>query len=71
MTTPSQSELKTKYFALMERAVQIGLLFPDINNIDPSNPEAIAEVAILLKEFNKVNDEINSIMEIIEAQCLH
>jgi len=62
MTAPL-AERKAKYFALMQRSITIGLLFPKPEDVDPDDPVAMAEVTVLLREFNKVNDEMQEIVD--------
>jgi hypothetical protein len=66
MTTPS-SESRAKFRKLLQRAIQIAVLFPDPENIDPSEETAIAEVKMLLTEFNKVDSEMREMLE----KCSH
>jgi hypothetical protein len=61
------TELRARYFSLMRRAVQIGALLPNPATIDPDNPADLADVSIILAEFNKVNDEMNQIAGVING----
>jgi hypothetical protein len=58
MMAISSSEAQAKFRRLMQRAVQITALLPDPENIDPDDPAVLAEVKMVLAEFDKVNSEI-------------
>jgi hypothetical protein len=46
------SDDRAAFFALMERAVRIGTLLPGIEDVDVDDPVAIAELKLILAEFN-------------------
>ncbi|MDA9405573.1 hypothetical protein XH80_01920 [Bradyrhizobium sp. CCBAU 45384] len=48
MTTDNRAE----FFALIERANRIGALLPEPEEIDVDDPAAVAEVKLVLSEFN-------------------
>ena len=58
MAISSSPEAQAKFRNLMQRAVQITALLPDPENIDPDDPAALADVKMVLAEFDKVNSEI-------------
>jgi hypothetical protein len=66
---PSRSELKSRYFALMRRAVHVLSLLPDPETCDTSDAAVMADVTMLLSEFNKVDAEMNEILT--AAKCVH
>lgn len=74
MTTPSLPELRTRYFALMKRSVQILSLLPDPDEIDLTDARSLAhataDVKMVLAEFNKVSAELDQIGEAV-ASCSH
>jgi hypothetical protein len=58
----SLEERRARYFQLMQRSITIGLLFPKPEDVDPDDPVAMAEVTVLLREFNKCNDEMEELV---------
>mgnify|MGYP005827032565 CR=1 FL=1 len=44
---------ESEFMRLVERAVRIGALFPDIEDIDLGDPAALAELRMILDEFDK------------------
>ena len=59
----SSSDLKSRYFALMQRAVDVLALLPDPETIDTSDEAVMADATMLLAEFNKIDDEMNEIVK--------
>jgi hypothetical protein len=56
MTT--KDKLKKEYFDLMRRSVQLGAQFPHPDDVDLNDPKAVASVMVLLRESEKVKDEM-------------
>jgi len=65
----SSLELKAKYFALMQRAVDVLRLLPDPEIIDTSDEGVMADATMLLAEFNRIDDEMNEIVMVMK--CFH
>jgi hypothetical protein len=63
----SSLELKAKYFALMQRAVDVLALLPDPETIDTSDEAVMADATMLLAEFNKIDDEMNEIVMVMKC----
>jgi len=59
----SSSDLKSRYFALMQRAVDVLALLPDPETSDTSDEAVMADATMLLAEFNKIDDEMNEIVK--------
>lgn len=55
---------KAQFFALMERFNQLGCLLPAEDDLDLSNPAAVAEARIVLKEMDRVKAEMDGLMKL-------
>jgi hypothetical protein len=51
-----------KFQSLMERMNQLGQLLPAAEDIDLDDPNKVAEVQIVLDEFNKAKAELDAFL---------
>jgi hypothetical protein len=54
--------MDAKLQSLMERMNQLGQLFPDLDDIDLEDANQVAEVQIVLDEFNKAKAELDAFL---------
>ena len=58
---PNEDDRKRKYFALMERYNQLGLLLPAPDAFDPTDAAALVEARMVIAEMNKVRAEMEAL----------
>jgi hypothetical protein len=54
---------KAEFFATMARIIQLGVLLPKAETLDPANAAQIAEAEIILAELRKAQAELGRMME--------
>jgi hypothetical protein len=63
MGVKPEAERKAEFFAAMRRCVEVGLLLPKADSLDPADPATIAEAEIILAEMQKAKAELYGMME--------
>jgi hypothetical protein len=56
-------KMDEKFHAIMERMCRLGQLIPDIDDIDTDDDEQMAEVRIVIAEFQKTHAELYACMK--------
>jgi hypothetical protein len=54
---------KAEFFATVARIIQVGMLLPKAQDLDPANAAQIAEAEIILAEIRKGQAELAAMME--------
>ncbi|MBB4374302.1 hypothetical protein GGD63_007132 [Bradyrhizobium sp. cir1] len=57
------SDHRAEFFALLERAVRVGALLPDPDDIDLSDANAVADLKMVLPEFFVAHAEIEALLD--------
>jgi len=55
-------KMDAKFQSLMERMCQLGQLLPNRDDIDLDDPNTVAEIQIVLDEFNKAKAELDAFL---------
>ena len=53
---------KAEFFATMKRIIQLGVLLPKAESLDPANAAQIAEAEIVLAEMRKAQAELEAMI---------
>jgi hypothetical protein len=59
----TEQERKAAFFAAMRRAVQIGMLLPDPESFDVTDPIAVAEAKMVVAEMEKARVDLFALLD--------
>jgi hypothetical protein len=54
---------KAEFFATMKRIIQLGVLLPKAEDLDPNDAAQLAEADIILAEIRKARAELEAMMQ--------
>jgi hypothetical protein len=63
------TQARSRYFQLMQRAIEVLAQLPDPRLCDMNNEAVRADITMLLNEFNRIDAEMEEISRAV--QCLH